>query len=193
MDIVTELERLNDLHRSGALTADEFGAAKAALLAGRPAAEAVLDGGVGDPGSASAPRYVGSGYDRAPEQMRAYEASARSGRKIAGLVCLIIGAFWILFALAEANQARSFIDAMPAAPSWAGMPGMFGDMSITDASGQPIQVSPPEGIDQPIRRSMKAGISQTAGLNVLFGLVFVIAGVWLGLGGRRQPASVEAG
>ncbi|MCC7018752.1 MAG: SHOCT domain-containing protein [Ardenticatenales bacterium] len=193
MDVVTKLERLNELHRSGALTADEFGAAKAAILAGRPSAEAVLDGGVGDPGSGSAPRHVGSGYDRAPEQMRAYEASARSGRKIASLVCLIIGAFWILFALAGAKQARSFIDAMPAAPSWAGMPGTFGDMTITDASGQPIQVSPPESIDQPIRRSMKAGISQTAGLNVLIGLVFVVAGVWLGLGGRRQPASVEAG
>ena len=45
MDIVTELERLNDLHRSVALTADEFGAAKAALLAGRPAAEAESEAG----------------------------------------------------------------------------------------------------------------------------------------------------
>lgn len=193
MDVVTELERLNELHRSGALTADEFGAAKAALLAGRPVAEAAPDGGVGDPGSGSAPRYVGSEYDRAPEQMAAYEASARPGRQIVGVVCLIIGAFWILFTLTGASQARSFIDAMPAAPPWSGMPGMSGDMIITDASGNPIQVSPPESIDQPMRRSMKSGISQMAGLNVLFGLVFVVAGAWLGLGGRRLPASVDAG
>jgi hypothetical protein len=39
MNIADELQKLQDLHRSGALTDEEFAAAKAAVLAGAPAAQ----------------------------------------------------------------------------------------------------------------------------------------------------------
>lgn len=154
MDVVTELERLNELHRSGALTTDEFSAAKAAILAGRPDSEAAADGGVAELDGEWAPTREAPDYDAMPDERSASDR--------------------------------------PAWPGMSGMYGMHGDVIITDANGQPIDVSMSPGLDQPIRRSLKAGIGQSARMGVLFGLVFVVAGIWLGVGGRRGGVTFNA-
>lgn len=197
MDIVTELDRLSEMHRSGSLTAEEFSAAKAALLASRPAAGAgaggvaAQDSGVAGSGSewASTPGLLAA--DSAPYRRPVAQGPTYSARVIVGVICILFGLFRIGSTLVGASMAQSYLDAMPSMSS-SGFPGTLGEATFTDANGRPIDISPSPSFDQPIRGQMKSAIGMTATLGVLFGLVFLIPGVWLVVGGRGGANAGQA-
>ncbi|MEO8084993.1 MAG: hypothetical protein ABI780_14315 [Ardenticatenales bacterium] len=199
MDVVTELERLSEMNRSGALTAEEFATAKAAILAGRPAVNTGMGADAGGADTEWARERVqaraGASGSAGPGPRYAAPRSGSSVGVVIGVLCALIGLYWIVSALFVAGQAESFMNeaesfknTMPSG-SFSGMPG---EVTFTDSEGRPIAVDSPFNRVDSMQQQMKSSISQAAGLNVIFGLVLVVAGIWLGMASRRRTSGLAA-
>lgn len=173
MDVVAELERLSEMNRSGALTAEEYAAAKAVVLAGRPA----VDTGFGAEAGSAGP---GPRYD-APR-------SGSSVGVVVGVACALVGLYWMVSALFVAGQAQSLVNTMPSG-SFSGMPG---GVTFTDPDGRPVTIDSPFDRVDSMQQRMKSSISQAAGLQAAFGLALVVAGIWLGTASRRRISGLQA-
>lgn len=205
MDIVTELERLSDLYRSGDLSDDEYVAAKAAVLTarldagggarpaddvGRSVRDDIGTGGAGDrdddPSDGDWAELDGDAAldDEAFGADRPRGGGA--GWVLGGLATALIGLYIIGSAVVAGSSARSMIDAQSqVVSSW----GTFGDVTITDANGRPISVSPRTSPLQPVHDAMSASIGQAAGLQALFGIALLGLGGWqLARGTERRGA-----
>lgn len=188
MDLVTELERLSDLHRIGDLTADEYLAAKAALLTAR------LDGvGDGDARRTAAGRRddVDEGFDEgdddvwdvddpdiaADDGLPGAPAGGRGGAWIlSGLMTALFGLYQIGSAVVGGRGTSAMIDAQSrVAARWM----TYGGGVVTDANGQPIELrgGAPSSL-QPVYDAMDRSVGQAAGLQMLFGLGLVGLGGW---------------
>ncbi len=177
MGITDELERLTELHRSGSLSAEEFNAAKSALLAGHGGAEAPADGRYAEPEQSEpfAPSASGVRPSREQDLSAAPRPQGTSILLVLGVIVVLFGLYTIVTAVVGGSAAQTFVDSMPTGQ----MPGMFGEMTITDADGRPITVSPmtsPAGSQQ---NAMKSAIGTSMFLSVLWGVGLVGIGYWL--------------
>lgn len=210
MDIVDELERLSDLHRDGQLTADEFDAAKAALLAqqGRGATHAAaadVDAATATDPAAS----IRQGLDELRRQQarlqldqdweRERDAHMVDGDNVnmpyrqiptrAGGVW--IAAFGIVGGIAFLAFTSSMMRGWGSGPVGTTRPTLPERVTIVDDQGRTIDVVDAADIDLP------AGFGGAPddglwGAFPLFGLLFAAFGVWAGVSHHRRAAAYEA-